>query len=81
MSLISYYGNAYQLGYVARDLEIAGPFNFERPKMWIATHRRHLEHRVLERELCLLRHHRHPSRDNGPRKGEQARAVEQDPPA
>ena len=48
---------------IARDGEIARPFELEQPEMRMPAHQHHLEHGVLEGELRLLRHHRNPLSD------------------
>ena len=44
---------------IARDREVVGPFELEQPEMRMPAHQDHLEHRVLEGQLRLLRHDRH----------------------
>ena len=46
----------------ARELEIVRSFDLERPRVRIAAHDRHFQHRVVEGQLRFLRHHGHPRR-------------------
>jgi hypothetical protein len=64
---------------LARNLEIGRALDLERSKMRIPPHRRHLEHRVLEGELRLLRHHCHAARHSCTRDRAEIGAVERDP--
>ncbi len=55
-------GSAGGIQRCPRDLQVFRAFQRQYPQMGVASHQRDLEHRVVEREMGLLGHHRHTAR-------------------
>ena len=61
---------------LARDREIAGPFDLEGAKVRVSAHHHHFERGVVEREVSFLRHDRHTHRQRAFRDVSELHAVE-----